>query len=62
MKDLKHRDLFLNEANEKGVMIRPIWTLINKLTMFNNSLCDDLVNAEWLEERVVNLPSSSIIS
>jgi len=62
LKDLKHRDLFLNEANEKGVMIRPIWTLINKLTMFNNSLCDDLVNAEWLEERVVNLPSSVIIS
>ncbi len=62
LKDLKHRDLFLNEANEKGVMIRPIWILINKLTMFNNSLCDDLVNAEWLEERVVNLPSSVIIS
>ena len=62
LKDLKHRDLFLNEANEKGVMIRPIWALINKLAMFNNSLCDDLVNAEWLEERVVNLPSSVIIS
>jgi hypothetical protein len=25
--------------------------------MFENAQCDDLINSEWLEERVVNIPS-----
>jgi len=62
LKDKNQRDLFLDKANSKGVIIRPIWTLMNKLSMFKNSQCGELTNAEWLEERVVNLPSSSIIS
>jgi len=62
LKDKEQRDLFLEEANSKGVMIRPVWTLMNKLTMFKNSQCDGLTNVEWLEERVVNIPSSVVIS
>ena len=62
LKNKQQRDLFLNETNSKGVMSRPIWTLMNKLTMFQHSQCSDLVNVEWLEERVVNIPSSSTIS
>jgi perosamine synthetase len=62
LKDIEQRDLFLNEANSKGVMIRPIWTLMNKLTIFKNSQCGELVNAEWFEKRVVNIPSSMVIS
>ena len=62
LKDKNQRDLFLDKANSKGIIIRPIWTLMNKLSMFKNSQCGELTNAEWLEERVVNLPSSSIIS
>ena len=58
LKDKEQRDLFLEEANSKGVMIRPVWTLMNKLTMFKHSQCDGLTNVEWLEERVVNIPSS----
>ena len=34
LKDKEERDLFLKETNEKGVMTRPIWALMNKLDMF----------------------------
>jgi perosamine synthetase len=55
------RDEFLTETNLQGVMTRPIWTLMNKLPMFEDAECGDLLNAEWLEERVVNIPSSVIL-
>jgi len=61
LKDKEQRDLFLDEANSKGVMIRPIWTLMNKLNMFKHSQCGELANVEWLEQRVVNIPSSVIL-
>lgn len=56
--DRKERDNFLLETNNKGVMTRPIWTLMNKLDMFKEAQCDNLENAIWLEDRVVNIPSS----
>ncbi len=56
-----NRNLFLNETNNHGVMTRPIWTLMNKLPMFKGAQCGDLTNAEWLEDRVVNIPSSVIL-
>ncbi len=52
------RDEFLRETNAQKVMTRPIWRLMNKLPMYANCMCGDLSNAEWLEERVVNIPSS----
>ena len=54
------RDLFLTETNSNSVMTRPIWTLMNKLPMFENSPKGYLTNSEWLEERVVNIPSSVV--
>ncbi len=57
----QQRDDFLNETNSQGVMTRPIWTLMNKLPMFESAQCGDLTSSEWLEERVVNIPSSVII-
>jgi perosamine synthetase len=54
----KQRDSFLEYTNNYGVMTRPIWQLMNKLEMFKNCQADKLVNATFLEERVVNLPSS----
>lgn len=53
-----HRDLLLKATNDAGVMTRPVWTLMNRLTMFANCYRGNLANAEWLEERIVNLPSS----
>jgi perosamine synthetase len=62
LKNKIQRDLFLDKAHSKGVIIRPTWTLMNKLLMFENSQCAELTNSEWLEERIVNLPSSPVIS
>lgn len=61
LKDKKQRDEFLEISNNNGVMTRPIWRLCNKLKMFKDSQRDDLKNAKYLEERVVNIPSSVII-
>ena len=58
LKDKKQRDLFLDETNSAGVMTRPTWVLMNKLPMFKDHQYTDLTNAKWLEERVVNIPSS----
>ena len=62
LRDKKERDFFLHETNSKGITTRPIWTLMNKLNIFEESQCGELPNAEWLEQRVVNLPSSALIS
>jgi perosamine synthetase len=58
LKNKKQRDKFLDETNSNGVMTRPIWTLMNKLPMFKDAQCDNLKNSKWLDERVVNIPSS----
>lgn len=58
LKDLDARKTFLEETNGAGVMTRPIWRLMNKLKMYEHCQCGPLVNAEWLEDRVVNIPSS----
>jgi len=59
LEDRSARDQFLKELNEAGVMSRPIWRLMNELEMFRECQCADLSNAKWLEERVVNIPSSA---
>jgi len=53
------RDHFLKETNEKGIMTRPIWTLIYKLPMYQHCYRDEQINAEFLEQRIVNIPSSA---
>ncbi len=58
LKDRDARDAFLKATNEGKVMTRPIWTLMNKLSMYDDCMCSDLSNSEWLEDRVVNIPSS----
>lgn len=58
LNNLEERNAFLEATNNSGVMTRPIWRLMNKLDMFKHCQCGDLTNAEWLEDRVVNIPSS----
>jgi len=50
--------LLKNAADDNGAMTRPVWQLMNRLPMFESCQHGDLNNAEWFEERVVNLPSS----
>lgn len=58
LKDKACRDRFLEETNDAGVMTRPVWQLMNRLPMFGACQCGDLTDAEWLEARLVNIPSS----
>ena len=58
LNDLKQRDEFLEFTNKNGVMTRPIWRLMNELEMYKYCQKDELKNAKYLEERVVNIPSS----
>lgn len=58
LNDLYSRNSFLEQANGSKVMTRPIWRLMNKLPMYEACQCAPLPNAEWLEDRVVNIPSS----
>lgn len=57
----KERDLFLKDSNEQGVTTRPLWTLMNKLPMYESCERDSLENCLWLEDRVVAIPSSVIL-
>lgn len=54
----EQRDALLKATNDRGVMTRPIWALMNRLPIYAHCRRGELSNAEWLEARVVNLPSS----
>lgn len=58
LKNKEERNLFLEETNDNDVMTRPIWKLMNRLPMYQNIQSDGLENSIWLEDRVVNIPSS----
>lgn len=61
LRDRKERDEFLAYTNDNKVMTRPIWILNNKLDMYRGCECADLSNAQWLEDRVVNIPSTAFV-
>jgi aminotransferase in exopolysaccharide biosynthesis len=52
------RDLFLKETNENNIMTRPIWQLIFKSAVYSHFQRDSQENAIYLEDRIVNIPSS----
>lgn len=54
-----HRDDFLAQTNDNGVMTRPSWTLMHRLPMFENCFAGDLDNSEYLFDRIINIPSSA---
>ena len=58
LENREERDLFLKETNQKNVMTRPIWQLMYRLPMYAHCQRDEQINAEFLEERIVNIPSS----
>ena len=53
------REEFLKKTNDHGVMTRPIWNLMYRLPMYAHCQRDAQKNAEFLEERIVNIPSSA---
>ena len=58
LENQKERDFFLAETNSAKVMTRPIWQLMYRLPMYKHCYRDAQKNAEFLEERIVNIPSS----
>jgi perosamine synthetase len=58
LENTKDRDSFLKETNEKKVMTRPIWQLIFKSPLYSDFQRDSQENAIYLENRIVNIPSS----
>ena len=52
------RENLLQTTNDNQIMTRPIWKLMNSLPMYRKCIADELENSKWLEERIVNLPSS----
>ena len=61
LSDLDERNEFLSTTNGAGVMTRPIWQLLYKLPMYSHCQRDDQKNANFLEDRIVNIPSSARI-
>ena len=58
LENKKERDFFLKELNEQLIMTRPIWQLMYRLPMYKDCQRDEQVNAQFLESRIVNIPSS----
>ena len=56
--DRKTRNTFLEETNNAKIMTRPAWNLLHSLPIYANCQTDGLKNAEWLADRIVNIPSS----
>lgn len=56
--DRAERDALLERTNAQGVMTRPVWAPMHRLAMYAHCRAGHLPNAEWLEARLVNLPSS----
>ena len=56
----EERDTVLKYTNENKVMTRPAWTPMHTLDMYKGCLRVDLSNTEWIEERLVSIPSSVV--
>jgi len=59
--NLEQRNQLLEKTNDAGIMTRPVWTLLNKLAMYQDCPHMDLSCAEKLESRLINIPSSSFL-
>lgn len=55
---LAQRDELIEYAIAHKVQMRPAWTLMNDLPMYENCAATPLPNARFLSERLINLPSS----
>jgi len=53
------RDAILSATNDAGLMTRPAWTLMHRLTPYCSCPRMPLPVAESLEQRLINLPSSA---
>lgn len=52
------RDALLAYAAEEKLMMRPVWQLMTTLPAFRDAQAMAIPNAQWLQDRIVNIPSS----
>ncbi len=52
------RDSFLKDSNNAKVMTRPIWQLLTRSKVYESCYRDNQANSIFLEDRIVNIPSS----
>ena len=53
------RDKIISKLNKQGINVRPIWQLNHKISIYKNCPKMNLSNAEKLEKKIINLPSSA---
>tara|TARA_B110000483_G_C18168318_1_gene532265 strand:+ start:21 stop:1187 length:1167 start_codon:yes stop_codon:yes gene_type:complete len=53
------RDKIILKLNKQGINARPIWQLNHKIKIYKNCPKMNLSNAEKLEKKIINLPSSA---
>mgnify|MGYP006291049799 CR=1 FL=1 len=56
----KERNSFLEYTNERGIMTRPAWKLMNELPMFHDCQVFETLQAKRIADTLVNIPSSVI--
>ncbi|VVE65970.1 GDP-perosamine synthase [Pandoraea anapnoica] len=52
------RDALLAYAADEKIMMRPVWQLMTTLPAFRDAQAMAIPNAQWLQDRIVNIPSS----
>jgi len=56
------RDLILSTAHDQGLLLRPAWQLLHTLVPYQHCPHMPLTVAKSLEQRLVNLPSSVVLT
>ena len=59
-KNRNERDQILDKTNKSMIYTRPTWNLLHTMPMAVGCQVENIENSKWLEERIVNLPSSAI--
>jgi len=56
---INSRDKIISKLNKEGINARPIWQLNHKINIYRKCPKMNLSNAEKLEKKIINLPSSA---
>jgi len=57
--NINSRDKIISKLNKEGINARPIWQLNHKINIYRKCPKMNLSNAEKLEKKIINLPSSA---
>ena len=60
LSNIEDRDEFLTYTNSHNVMTRAMWTPMHTLPMYRSCYRTNMANAEAVEKRLVNIPSSVV--